>query len=66
VNLQGLGILIRRGMAAWMHACAAITPSGARSTSTVGDFARVLPNLQHDVAEVLAAMALTITTEVET
>jgi hypothetical protein len=63
-KLQGLGILTRKGMAAWMNACAAVAPSAA--AATVSDVVQVLPNVQRDVVDVLATMALTITPEVMT
>ena len=66
-NLQGLGILIRNGMAAWMRACAAVTLSAAPPSPTPGgDPVGVLPTVHRDVVDVLAAMALTITSEVRT
>jgi hypothetical protein len=63
-RLHGLGILICKGMAAWMNACAAVAPSAA--PATVSDVVRVLPDVQRDVVDVLAAMALAITPEVRT
>lgn len=65
-NLQGLGILICRGMAAWMHACAAAAPSAPRLSLPVTDVVQMLPSAQRDIVDVLAAMALTITPEVRT
>lgn len=64
-NLQGLGILISRGMAAWMQICATVAPP-TTSPSPVIDDARLPASAQRDVVDVLAAMALTITTEVRT
>jgi len=64
LNLQGLGILIQKGMAAWMSACTAVTPSMPTPTTPVlGD---VLSSAQRDVIDLLAAMALTITPEART
>jgi hypothetical protein len=70
-NLQGLGILIQRGMAAWMSACTAVTSSSTMATPTptppvIGDVMHILPSAQRDVIDLLAAMALTITPEVRT
>lgn len=66
-SLQGLGILIRKGMAAWMHACSTATPPSAlASPKTLIDVVQVLPSVQREVIDVLAAMALTITPEVRT
>lgn len=66
-NLQGLGVLICKGMAAWMRACAAVVPSAMPATPLpVNDCMQVPPSAQRDVVDVLAAMALTITAEVRT
>lgn len=66
-NLQGLGVLICKGMAAWMHACAAVAPSALpSSTLSINDPVQMPPGAQRDVVDVLAAMALTITPEVRT
>jgi len=65
-NLQGLGTLIRKGMAAWIQACAAVAPSARPPPSPVVDSVQMLPTVQRDVVDVLAAMALTITPEVRT
>jgi hypothetical protein len=64
-NLQGLGILIQRGMAAWMSACTAVT-SPTPTPPVVGDVLHMLPSAQREVIDLLAAMALTITPEVRT
>jgi hypothetical protein len=67
LNLQGLGILIQKGMAAWMSACTAVTASmPTPTTPVVGDVLHMLPSAQRDVIDLLAAMALTITPEVRT
>jgi len=63
-SLQGLGILIQKGMAAWMSACAAVTPTVASARPAVGDVVPMPPSAQRDVIDVLAAMALPITPEV--
>jgi hypothetical protein len=65
-SLQGLGILIHKGMAAWMNACAAAVPPTVAPPVMVGDVAQVLPSMQRDVIDVLAAMALTSAPEVRT
>lgn len=65
-SLQGLGILIRKGMAAWMNACAAAAPPIMAPPATVGEVVQVLPSMQRDVIDVLAAMALTSAPEVRT
>jgi hypothetical protein len=65
-SLQGLGILIQRGMAAWMSACTTATPPAASALPAVSDVVPMLPSAQRDVIDVLAAMALTITPEVRT
>ena len=65
-SLQGLGILIQRGMAAWMSACSAVTPPAASALPAISDVVPMVPSAERDVIDVLAAMALTITTEVRT
>ena len=65
-NVHGLGTLIRKGMAAWMRACAAVTPAAGPPLSPVSGSAQMLSAVQRDVVDVLAAMALTITPEVTT
>ena len=60
-NLSGLAVMIRKGMAAWMHDCAAATRSAPLSPSersTVGDSERLPSELQREVVDVLATMAL--------
>jgi len=64
-SLQGLGIFIQKGMAAWMSACTAVTPP-LETTPVAGDVLNILPSAQRDVIDVLAAMALTTTPEVRT
>jgi hypothetical protein len=51
-------------MAAWMSACAAVTPLAASARLAVGDVVPMPPSAQRDVIDVLAAMALPITPEV--
>jgi len=65
-NLQGLGVLICRGMAAWMHAVALAPLATAVVAAPVDDTMQMPPSAQRDVVDVLAAMALTITPEVRT
>lgn len=66
VNLQGLGVLIGKGMAAWMRTCAAV-PSALPAAALPADAPMQMPpSAQRDVVDVLAAMALTITQEVRT
>lgn len=67
-SLRGLGILICKGVAAWMRACTAATPPAAqRARPSTSDVVQLLPTTQRDVVDVLATMALTtITTEVRT
>lgn len=62
VDLQGLGVLIRKGMAAWMAACA-VVPTATQPNSPDAR-APMLPRTQRDVVDVLAAMVLTIAPEV--
>jgi hypothetical protein len=55
-GLQGLAILIRKGMAAWMQAhAAAATPAVSHSAN---NGMRIPPGVQPEVIDVLAAMAL--------
>jgi len=61
-SLHGLGILIQKGMASWMSACAAV-PSSVTPAQRA-DVVPMLPSAQRDVIDVLAAMALPITPEV--
>ena len=65
-NLQGLGILIQKGVAAWMSACTTVAQTTASRSLVVSDAVPMLPSAQRDVVDVLAAMALTITPEVRT
>lgn len=65
-NLQGLGVLICKGMAAWMHAVAIAPSTLATAPPPVNDAMQMPPSAQRDVVDVLAAMALTITPEVRT
>jgi hypothetical protein len=51
-------------MAAWMHACSTVAPSSVVPPPTVSDLVQVLPSVQREVVDVLAAMVLTITSEV--
>jgi hypothetical protein len=64
-SLRGLAILLRQGMVAWMHACATVAPAAdALSPSRLGVAVPACPNLQREVIDVLAAMALTTAQEV--
>ena len=64
-GLQGLAVLIRKGMAGWIHACTEATSLAPNLTPTAAGTATVMPpNVQREVVDVLAAMALTRTTEV--
>ncbi len=63
-SLQGLGILIQKGMASWMSACAAVPPPTAPAPRVVSDVVPMLPSTQRDVIDVLAAMAIPITPQV--
>jgi hypothetical protein len=63
-SLQGLGILIQKGMASWRSAYAAVTPPVAPAPRAISDVVPMLPSAQRDVIDVLAAMALPITPEV--
>jgi hypothetical protein len=63
-SLQGLGILIQKGMASWMSACAAVMPPAAPAPRAVSDVVPMLPSAQRDVIDVLAAMAIPIIPEV--
>jgi hypothetical protein len=67
-SLAGLGVLMHRGMAAWMHACkcALTSLSAAPSPSGSRDRVHVLPAVQREVIDVLTAMALKMTPEVKT
>lgn len=49
-----------------MHACAAAAPPALRSPLPVNDAVQMPLSAQHDIIDVLAAMALTITAEVRT
>lgn len=63
-SLQGLGVLICKGMAAWMRAVAIAPSAVATAAPAVNDAMQIPPSAQRDVVDVLAAMALTITPEV--
>jgi hypothetical protein len=65
-SLQGLAILMRRGMAAWMQACATVAPSPAVLPTPVNVAAAVFPTVRCEVVDVLAAMALMTALEVRT
>ena len=56
---HGLALFVRRGMAAWLTACAPLTrpPEALREKPAESD--RVPPDLRNEVATVLAEMALT-------
>lgn len=64
-GLQGLAILARKGMAGWIHACTAAAASPRDLPPPTPATATLMPpNVQREVVDVLAAMALTRTTEV--
>jgi hypothetical protein len=65
-SLQGLAILMRKGMAAWMRACATVAPLSPVLPSPVNLTAAVFPAMHRDVVHVLAAMALKTAAEVRT
>jgi hypothetical protein len=65
-SLHGLAILTRKGMAAWMQACATVTPSAAVLPAPVNVAAEVFPTVRREVVDVLAAMALMTAPEVRT
>jgi hypothetical protein len=65
-SLQGLAILMRQGMAAWMRACATVAPSAGVSPSPVNLTVAVFPTMRREVVDVLAAMALMTAPEVRT
>ena len=66
-SLRGLAILLRQGMVAWMHACATVAPEpAALLPSRRGVAVPTCPNVQREVIDVLAAMALTTAQEVST
>ena len=55
-GLRGLAILIRKGMAAWIQACA--STATAVASPPAGNGMSMSPGVQPEVIEVLAAMAL--------
>jgi hypothetical protein len=60
-NLSGLAVQTRKGMAAWMHDCAAATrlaPTPPSEWPTAGDHERIPSEIQCEVVDVLATMAL--------
>ena len=54
----GLSLLLRRGMAAWMDACAAVAPPSRSRTVPRHEHRLVPSELRSEVALVLATMAL--------
>ena len=65
-GLRGLAILIRNGMAAWMHACATAAAASTAAPPAAGNGVRMPPGVPREVIDVLAAMALTAAMEVRT
>jgi hypothetical protein len=64
-GLQGLAVLIRKGMVSWMDACAGAASTPAVMSPPPRGSAMPLPrDLQREVVDVLVAMALTRETEV--
>ena len=64
-GLQGFAVLARKGMAGWIQACTAAAGSPrALPPAALGTATLMPPNVQREVVDVLAAMALTRTTEV--
>lgn len=59
-NLSGLAVLIRKGMAAWMHDCAVATRSAPSASECLraGDHKCLPSKIQCEVVDVLATMAL--------
>jgi hypothetical protein len=55
---HGLALFVRRGMAAWLTACAPLTRPTEAPRGMPAD-SRVPPDLRNEVATVLAEMALT-------
>lgn len=67
--LRGLAILMREGMAAWIHAVAALPPAAvslpeAAARGAAAALALVPTGVQREVIEVLTTMALTSELEV--
>ena len=56
---SGLALFIRRGMAAWLTACASLARPLEASRRKPTEVDRVPPDLRTEVAMVLAEMALT-------
>ena len=64
-GLHGCAILMRKGMAAWMHACTSAAPAPAVAPSSQASTAVPLsPNVQREVVDVLTTMALRTALEV--
>lgn len=62
---RGLAIFLRQGMVAWMHACISVVSTPAANPPDRAGVALTLcPSVQHEVVDVLAAMALTTALEV--
>jgi hypothetical protein len=56
-SLRGLALLMRRGMAAWMQACATAAATVAVPLAS-SNGAHMPPSVQREVIDVLAAMSL--------
>lgn len=67
-SLRGLAILVRKGMAAWMHACAAVASAmpALPAAAAAVDGLDVSLDVQRQVVDVLTEMVLTTATEVTT
>lgn len=63
-GIAGLAIFVRNGMAAWMAACASVTPTMIGSAPKERGVPMPLLHHQRDVIDVLATMVLTNTQEV--
>jgi hypothetical protein len=66
-GLQGLAVLLSKGMAAWISACALAAPlSASTHQRTVrGAATPTLSAMHHELVDVLVGMALNATTELE-
>ena len=62
--LRGLAILIRKGMAAWIHAYRTVTSPAAITPPAAVTRVPLPAGVQREVVDVLATMALTTTLEV--
>ena len=63
-GLQGLAVLIRKGMVSWMDACASAASTPAAVSPPRGSAMPWPQDLQREVVDVLAAMALSRAVEV--